>query len=1096
MRVASAVLAAALLLVSIPASAHLFNHGTRHEDCAIYGDPHAHSEDDGHAHYHHLGPATTAHSHGGTLMPVGHTHADVLHDPCDQAGLKTYTFTDQPAIDEVPLATAVVGSAGGATTYVANREEAFQLPVAALHEQKDMVIVGDAALAAMGLPGHGTAADPYVIEGYLIRNVLEIRDTSKCVVVRHNVVQALAIQGPLVDPADIVDLADVLADAEAALAAAEADLAALTDGLPAAEAAAAAAEAKLDEAEAALAAADAEVGAARAARDAAQAALDEASAQRDARASEADAALAAADAAVAAADAVAAEVPVAAAAADAARTERDAALADVAALRDSLDAFTDDFEAFVAAYAVPAPPPDTHHGAADLPPALVGFASSYTTFLDEAEPVADEVGAAYEAYMEDYAAYAAVLSGLRSDVEAAAGAAADAAAAAAGAESELAAAESAAAAAEASADAAVAAVTEAETAEAAADSEVEVLAAKLAEATDKFGEATRAAAAAAEAVDEAAREAAPQLEALDGLRDDIAGQALAVAEAERAAMAAAASMAEGRFAYAGLVFATLQALVDHVLDAAIDVLDPANAGRLILDWNGICVNAYNNVVDDLRVNRNNRRTGAATGGLLEENRFYTIGQIRHFDGEFRNNEVGRRIHLREAASANPPPSERAINADGFNEADFHNNIIYGAVDLDLHGHHHSPGFFARESHYHGSDYGVAFMKNPDGTYMTDANGRMLPHHDHTKRWTSVSFTDNTIIDPQGYGLRYEDRDHAGDDRTAASEDMWELEKQHFHQTHIAVTGNDILGKLWVDVFNAPGIEIWSDDFSEVERDPVTDEIVDAIEHLGAERINSHPVANDGWIDLKDNVVFLYDRAMSGGGHGFAAIQLNDVETGTVAIEDNAVFVVPREFASSGADLRALMQQARTDPDGAGGTLASFGTVRTNDPQTTAILLRGFGASDASVCGNVARNFAVGLRAVERVYTDSTITTCPSNDWGAALVRVQASFTARPVRETGLTEELRHELDGSLLLPVIDPVFDEVDPAAEPADEALEDGGLVEAMVDGVYAVLPDGTVAGAEATAVATVGGVLGTAATTPAAPLVAPLQGQVNRLG
>lgn len=244
-------------------------------------------------------------------------------------------------------------------------------------------------------------------------------------------------------------------------------------------------------------------------------------------------------------------------------------------------------------------------------------------------------------------------------------------------------------------------------------------------------------------------------------------------------------------------------------DACFIVRENYIGGQLTLNWNGQCVWAHHNYIDDLRVNENVRRTGYATGGLIELNKIEFIGQIRHYDGEFRHNLVGPRdadSMFDEVLETTPllAPDLLVANVDGFNQGLFHHNTFHGSVDLDLHGHHHGTGFFAPHSHYHGS------------------NETMGMEHDHTLRWTSVKFVDNKVIDPEGYGLRYEDRNHAGDDRTANSEDEEMLEEPHRHWTHIEIARNEIVDAgIWVDVFNA-------DDERHYDRNPGTLEIVDNV----------------------------------------------------------------------------------------------------------------------------------------------------------------------------------------------------------------------------------------------------------------------------
>src|ERR1041384_7111869 len=66
------------------------------------------------------------------------------------------------------------------------------------------------------------------------------------------------------------------------------------------------------------------------------------------------------------------------------------------------------------------------------------------------------------------------------------------------------------------------------------------------------------------------------------------------------------------------------------------------SGQLSLNWNGQCVWVHHNFIGDLRVNENVKRTGDDTGGLIEDNQIAYVGQIRHYDGEVRNNVIGPR----------------------------------------------------------------------------------------------------------------------------------------------------------------------------------------------------------------------------------------------------------------------------------------------------------------------------------------------------------------------------------------------------------------------------------------------------------------------
>jgi hypothetical protein len=211
-------------------------------------------------------------------------------------------------------------------------------------------------------------------------------------------------------------------------------------------------------------------------------------------------------------------------------------------------------------------------------------------------------------------------------------------------------------------------------------------------------------------------------------------------------------------------------------DACFTITGNYIDGELALNWNGNCVHVHHNFIRDLRVNENVQREGYDTGGLIELNQINYVGQIRHYDGEFRNNVVGPREDAKLPFGVFQDPENllpftkdtRVLNIDGFNEGYFHHNTITGSVDLKLHGHHHSTGFLATHSHYHGDN----------------ATKMAAMSHDHTNRWESVRFEDNKVIDPTGYGLRYTDEAHAGDDRTASSETTKSLSDDHQHHTKV------------------------------------------------------------------------------------------------------------------------------------------------------------------------------------------------------------------------------------------------------------------------------------------------------------------------
>lgn len=204
---------------------------------------------------------------------------------------------------------------------------------------------------------------------------------------------------------------------------------------------------------------------------------------------------------------------------------------------------------------------------------------------------------------------------------------------------------------------------------------------------------------------------------------------------------------------------------------------------LVLDWIGGGIEVRNNEVGDLRVNQNRARTGDPTSGVIENNKFGIVGQLRHFDGIFQNNVVG----VKEGMNLPFLTDTRAVNFDGFNGSIFRNNTIYGYMDARLHGHHHSSGF-AEESHYHGD----APAKHEDHDTM-----------DHTVRYHAVHIYGNKIYADNFYALAYLDTNHAGNDRTAASETEKTLNDPHIHYTKVFLHDNELIGAgLYVDIFNA------------------------------------------------------------------------------------------------------------------------------------------------------------------------------------------------------------------------------------------------------------------------------------------------------
>lgn len=210
--------------------------------------------------------------------------------------------------------------------------------------------------------------------------------------------------------------------------------------------------------------------------------------------------------------------------------------------------------------------------------------------------------------------------------------------------------------------------------------------------------------------------------------------------------------------------------------------------RLVLNWNGDRVSVVDNTVGDLRVNQNVRRTGAPTSGLITNNTFRVVGQLRHFDGEFAYNRVGQ------SSSSLPFFTNRAVNFDGFHGSHFHHNTLYGYLEVRLHGHHHGSSY-DDESHYHGPP--TAHQHGEHDGHASDTST------DHTKRYHEVFVHDNTIHADGRYALVYTDSNHRGNDRTATSETNQELNKPHQHWTKVHLTDNKLIGAgLKVEYFNA------------------------------------------------------------------------------------------------------------------------------------------------------------------------------------------------------------------------------------------------------------------------------------------------------
>ena len=220
----------------------------------------------------------------------------------------------------------------------------------------------------------------------------------------------------------------------------------------------------------------------------------------------------------------------------------------------------------------------------------------------------------------------------------------------------------------------------------------------------------------------------------------------------------------------------------HDTTAAFEIKENHIGDILILDWTGPGGYVHHNVINNLRTNRNVQRVGDPTAAVFESNEIHRVEELRHFDGILRNNTIGRPMLL---GLVDLGPSV-VLNIAGLNGAGIHDNLILGGVDMKLHGHHHADAAGAH-SHNHGQ---------PDATQK---EGHV---EDHQTRYVDFLFYNNTIRD-NGFGLRYNDLDHAADDRTATSEQEPDLEKPHVHHTRVTLANNVIEGAtLRVAVLNA------------------------------------------------------------------------------------------------------------------------------------------------------------------------------------------------------------------------------------------------------------------------------------------------------
>lgn len=226
---------------------------------------------------------------------------------------------------------------------------------------------------------------------------------------------------------------------------------------------------------------------------------------------------------------------------------------------------------------------------------------------------------------------------------------------------------------------------------------------------------------------------------------------------------------------------------------------------LRLNWNDQHVWVHHNRIGDLRVNENDPRTGNATGGIIEHNAIDYVGQIRHFDGVFRNNVVGADDLATPSWRDAFDTFQEAINIDGYVNAEFYENEIHGQVTVDLHGHGHAS---CRGCHPHNhflsmneTEKAMAEEYQEDKEEYDDKpfqNVSYAHDHDHSRRYHTIEIHHNTIEDPDGRGLYIEDRNHDGDDRTANSEPDPQMMGDHWHDILVDVHHNTIR-KAGIDV---------------------------------------------------------------------------------------------------------------------------------------------------------------------------------------------------------------------------------------------------------------------------------------------------------
>ncbi len=287
-------------------------------------------------------------------------------------------------------------------------------------------------------------------------------------------------------------------------------------------------------------------------------------------------------------------------------------------------------------------------------------------------------------------------------------------------------------------------------------------------------------------------------------------------------------------------------------------------GQLRLNYVGDELYVHHVYASDLRINENIERSGTNTGGLFHDNQFAFVGQIRHFIGEFRDNEIGPKPEgaIQSFLGDTGPTTlanEVVFNFDGFHGADVHHNRFVGFVDIKLHGHNHGDCFTC-PVHDHTDAAEFPDDESDHDTLTHDDVADALGFRSrHSVRYASLLFRDNEIRVEEGLALRYNDRAHAGDDRTANSEPNEHLNDNHVHFQDVTIRGNHLVGGgLAVETFNAED--------------------------------ENHPTQNRGLLRVLENdVVLRYeDDALLGAHHALDAVRLSRADGLELRVRDNHI----------------------------------------------------------------------------------------------------------------------------------------------------------------------------------------------------------------